>query len=84
MLLYNFLEEVLFIFSCDPYMAVHSVSISEISSDSGKYVLKATCHGEEYARGKHGSKTEIKAVTFSNMRIIIESDKVDIYIIFDI
>ena len=84
MLLYNFLEEVLFIFSCDPYMAVHSVSISEISSYSGKYVLKATCHGEEYVRGKHGSKTEIKAVTFSNMRIIIESDKVDIYIIFDI
>lgn len=95
MLLYNFLEEVLFIFSCDPYMAVHSVSITEIissditsdiSSGSGKYKLKATCHGEEYERGKHGSKTEIKAVTFSNMRIIPAdgSGKVDIYIIFDI
>ena len=91
MLLYNFLEEVLFIFSCDPYMAVHSVTITEIissdtSSNAGKYKLNATCHGEEYERGKHGSKTEIKAVTFSNMRIITadESGKVDIYIIFDI
>lgn len=87
MLLYNFLEEVLFIFSCDPYMAVNSVSITEFLKvdDSGKYALKATCHGEEYERRKHGSKTEIKAVTFSNMRIISdEEDKVDIYIIFDI
>jgi SHS2 domain-containing protein len=86
MLLYNFLEEVLYFFSCDPYMAVHSVSITDISSiDSGIYVLKATCHGEEYERRKHGSKTEIKAVTFSNMKIITnENDKVDIYIIFDI
>lgn len=87
MLLYNFLEEVLYIFSCDPYMAVHSVSITEIcKGEEGSFALRATCHGEEYDRRKHGSKTEIKAVTFSNMRIISsdQSDRVDIYIIFDI
>lgn len=86
MLLYNFLEEVLYIFSCDPYMAVHSVSITEISKGEGDFILRANCHGEEYDRRKHGSKTEIKAVTFSNMRIISsdQSDRVDIYVIFDI
>ena len=87
MLLYNFLEEVLYIFSCDPYMAVQSVNIKSISKDpSNPYKLIASCQGEEYARSKHGSKTEIKAVTFSNMRIIENSEghNVDIYVIFDI
>ena len=61
MLLYNFLEEVLYIFSCDPYMAVQSVNIKSISKDpSNPYKLIASCQGEEYARSKHGSKTEIK------------------------
>lgn len=86
MLLYNFLEEVLYIFSCDPYMAVHSVPVKGINKTADNYCLEAVCHGEEYDRSKHGSKTEIKAVTFSNMRIIScdQSDQVDIYIIFDI
>ena len=89
MLLYNFLEEVLYIFSCDPYMAVKTVTIKSIEKDTAspntsQHKLLATCQGEEYVRGKHGSKTEIKAVTFSNMRIISEHGKVDLYVIFDI
>lgn len=84
-LLYNFLEEVLYIFSCDPYMAVKTVTIKSITSDTNSvYKLVATCQGEEYVRSKHCSKTEIKAVTFSNMRIISNRDKVEIYVIFDI
>ena len=67
-------------------MAIHSVSISEIIKCSqGKLCLKAEVRGEDYERMKHGSKTEIKAVTFSNMRIDQHQDeKVDIYVIFDI
>lgn len=85
-LLYNFLEEVLYIFSCDPYMAVKTVIIDSITEVKGIIRLKATCKGEEYERGKHGSKTEIKAVTFSNMRINTcpKTNRADIYIIFDI
>lgn len=97
MLLYNFLEELLYTFSCDPYLAIKSVSIKYLSAltstlndnincDQSKYKLVAVVEGEEYERGKHGSKTEIKAVTFSNMQIIKNenSDKVEIYVIFDI
>lgn len=93
MLLYNFLEELLYTFSCDPYLAIKSVSIKSFalntassSNEESKYKLRAMVGGEEYERGKHGSKTEIKAVTFSNMQIIKDenSDKVDIYVIFDI
>ena len=86
MLLYNFLEEVLYIFSCDPYMAIKTVCIDSLNCTVAPYKLKATCRGEEYSRIKHGSKTEIKAVTFSNMRIIdnSEANTFDIYVIFDI
>ena len=86
MLLYNFLEEVLYIFSCDPYMAIRSVCIDSLNCTAAPYKLTATCRGEEYSRSKHGSKTEIKAVTFSNMRIIdnSEANTFDIYVIFDI
>ena len=91
-LLYNFLEEVLYIFSCDPYMAVKNVNITELITQNHNgilyYRLKGFCRGEEYERIKHGSKTEIKAVTFSNMNISVRGDeeekRVDIYIIFDI
>lgn len=71
-------------------MAVKSVKIDSITKDvSDTFHLEASCRGEEYERRKHGSKTEIKAVTFSNMSInIIDCEdnrvKVDIYIIFDI
>lgn len=68
-------------------MAVKTVEIKNIIKDesdlSVKYLLKATCKGEEYLRSKHSSKTEIKAVTFSNMRINI-TESVNIYVIFDI
>ena len=101
MLLYNFLEELLYTFSCDPYLAIKSISIKYLNlsavpsnlkasvncdGDQSKYKLVALAEGEEYERGKHGSKTEIKAVTFSNMQIINneKSDNVEIYVIFDI
>lgn len=85
-LLYNFLDEILYIFSCDPYMAIHSVSVCSFDADSSPLRMSFKCHGEEYERSKHGSKTEIKAVTFSNMRIDTDESTglVDIYVIFDI
>lgn len=54
--------------------------------EKGNYSLSGVCRGEPYSRERHLSKTEIKAVTYSNMRIIQDSpDKlVHIYVIFDI
>lgn len=87
-LLFNFLEEVLYIFSCDAYMAIGDILITgPIRIDEkGNYSLSGVCRGEPYSRERHLSKTEIKAVTYSNMRIIQDSpDKlVHIYVIFDI
>ena len=48
--------------------------------------IRFACCGEDYSRKIHGSKTEIKAVTFSNMRIL-QDDQTGahhIYVIFDI
>lgn len=66
-------------------MAIGSVEIiDKIQSESGVLKLSARCRGEDYVRGKHGSKTEIKAVTFSNMRIVVDDEKCELYVIFDI
>ena len=87
-LLYNFLEEVLYIFSSDSYLAIGDIQITApiTQNSEGKYFLSGRCCGEIYSREKHQSRTEIKAVTYSNMRIIQDRPDglVHIYVIFDI
>lgn len=85
-LLYAFLEEILFLFATDPYLALKRVEIQDMMSGPSCFQLSATCFGEEYSRPKHGSKTEIKSVTYSNMIIKQKSDSHvwDIYAIVDI
>lgn len=87
-LLYGFLDEVLFLFSCDPCLAMRSLEIVSLTAGSaaGSYSLSARCFGEEYRREKHGSRTEIKAVTYSNLRIVQDATdgQTHVYVIFDI
>ncbi len=87
-LLYNFLEEVLYIFSSDSNLAVGDILVTEPirKNGEGNYTVSGHCRGEAYQRGKHHSKTEIKAVTYSNMRIIDSSPDglIHVYVIFDI
>ncbi len=82
------MEEVLYIFSSDANLAVGEISIVEpiTVNPSGEYSMAGICRGEPYERAKHLSKTEIKAVTYSNMRIIDSGPDglVHVYVIFDI
>lgn len=87
-LLYNFLEEILYMFSCDAYLAIKRIDLSQkiVKDDEGLYFMAGSCFGEEYSRPKHFSRTEVKSVTFSNMRIVTDSpdNLFHIYVIFDI
>lgn len=68
-------------------MAIGTVEILgkiESNDQQGIFKLNFKCKGEDYERSKHGSKTEIKAVTLSNMSIVENGDKCEIYVIFDI
>ncbi|XP_067929099.1 protein archease-like [Watersipora subatra] len=65
-LLYQFLDECLFLFSTEPFFIARRVVVNEL--DYENYTLKATGYGEEFDLSKHPQGTEVKAITYSNMQ----------------
>eukprot|EP00033_Pygsuia_biforma_P004121 GCRY01004518.1.p1 GENE.GCRY01004518.1~~GCRY01004518.1.p1 ORF type:complete len:150 (+),score=23.46 GCRY01004518.1:201-650(+) len=80
-LLYNFMDEVLFTFSTEFFVA-KKVTITDFDTENFSITVKLD--GEEFELGRHPQGTEIKAITYSNMQIIENPGKVDIYVIVDI
>lgn len=89
-LLFRFLDDILFLFNAEPYLLSKRVRILELnqdkveSGDSEKYSIKAECYGESFSIDKHPQGTEIKAITYSAMKIIDEPNKHEVYFIVDI
>ncbi|XP_065071783.1 protein archease-like [Rhopilema esculentum] len=81
-LLFNFLDEVLFLFCAEPYLTSKEVEIIEF--DNKDFKIKAICRGEPFDLSKHPQGTEIKAITYSNMQIYDKSSTNDVYVIVDI
>ncbi len=46
--------------------------------------LKYRRFGEAFDPSKHGQGTEVKAITYSNMQILEQSGRSDVYVIVDI
>jgi len=67
-LLYNWLEQLLL--ELDIKEMVFSSYDIRIASDApSTFKLRAKLRGEKYDRGKHGSRTEVKGVTYHLMTI---------------
>ena len=81
-LLYNFLDEVLFLFNAEPFLTCKEIEITEF--DKENFRIKAICKGEPFDLEKHPQGTEIKAITYSNMQIYDDVDKREVYVIVDI
>ena len=81
-LLYNFLDECLFIFSADPFLCASEVHITEFNEDN--FSIKATLHGEPFDLSKHNQGTEVKAITYSNMQIFDKPGDCECFVIIDI
>lgn len=82
-LLYRYLDEFLFLMSCEPYFIPREVKITEF--DEEKFRIKAVGYGEEFDQKRHGGQgTEIKAITYSAMDISIKKGRVDLFVIVDI
>jgi len=79
-LLYNFLEE--FLFMKDTENLVFSKVTVEFSDDRTK--LKVKCWGESFDLARHEPKIDVKAVTYSLMEINEEGDHWSIRTVFDI
>lgn len=81
-LLYNFLDECLFIFSADPFLCACEIHITEFNDEN--FSIKANLRGEPFDLSKHIQGTEVKAITYSNMQIYDRPDDCECYVIIDI
>ncbi|XP_077559519.1 protein archease [Haemaphysalis longicornis] len=81
-LLYHFLDELLFVFSAEPYIIGKKVKILEFDKEA--FRIKARVYGEEFQLGKHPQGTEVKAITYSNMQVWDEPDQHEVFVIIDI
>lgn len=86
-LLFSFLDELLFAFSTDGFAARELCVLGGIDRD--EFSLEAVGRGERFDRERHASGTEVKAITYSAMRIVEEEKEkkrgeADIWVIVDI
>jgi len=82
-LLYNWLEQLLLEF--DINQMVYASYDTNIASDaSTQFKLRATIRGEKYDRAKHGTKTEVKGVTYHLMTIEESEEEVRVRFILDL
>eukprot|EP00042_Codosiga_hollandica_P050839 m.616307 g.616307 ORF g.616307 m.616307 type:complete len:112 (-) comp58166_c1_seq17:1376-1711(-) len=81
-LLYNLLNEFLFVFGSEDYFVAKDVKISVFDTTAFKIV--ATGRGEPFLIGKHPQGTEVKAITYSNMQVHTARPTFDVYVIIDI
>ncbi|KAJ8942865.1 hypothetical protein NQ314_009929 [Rhamnusium bicolor] len=85
-LLFHFLDELLFLFSCEPFLICSKVTITEFVTEGEEMRIKCKCYGEEFRIGKHPQGTEVKAITYSAMQIvnIPEKNTFELFVIIDI
>lgn len=81
-LLHDFLDEVLYLFSAESLVAVGWEDFA-ISRDHGDYCIKGTVKMAEYDEQVHRVGSEVKAVTWSNIKVG-QSSPFDCYVILDI
>ncbi|XP_018571096.1 protein archease-like [Anoplophora glabripennis] len=85
-LLFHYLDELLFLFSCEPFLICSKLTITEFVTEGEEMRIKCKCYGEEFVIGKHPQGTEVKAITYSAMQIVNEPEKnqFEVFVIIDI
>ncbi len=81
-LLYNWIEELIYLFEVEGWLT--SEYNIKIERKNGSWYLRGKLHGEKYDKSKHGSKTHIKAVTYHEMKIHISNDGVKLRYLLDL
>ncbi|XP_037828442.1 protein archease-like [Lucilia sericata] len=83
-LLFHFLDELLFLFSCEPFLICKRLEITKFDLET--FEIECRCYGEPFDLEKHPQGTEVKAITYSAMQIIQEPEKnnYELFVIIDI
>jgi SHS2 domain-containing protein len=82
-LLFDFLSEFLYIFDVEK-LVFGNINIEKIEKTNDDLTLKAVLYGEKFNPDKHEVGTEVKAITYSYMKIEEQEDKIEIEVVFDI
>ncbi len=82
-LLVNFLSEILFHFDADNF-AFQKLTVEKLYLSKGNWHILATAAGEAFSPQKHHPGTEVKAITYSYLKIEKDGDRHVIEVIFDI
>eukprot|EP00879_Flechtneria_rotunda_P016234 GHRR01016985.1.p1 GENE.GHRR01016985.1~~GHRR01016985.1.p1 ORF type:complete len:198 (+),score=59.44 GHRR01016985.1:266-859(+) len=80
-LLFNYLDELLFVYSAEYIMMKH-INITKLNEEN--FTITATGHGEKFDRSRHECGTEVKAITYSAMQIHETEGDAEIFVIVDI
>ncbi|KAG0717044.1 Protein archease-like [Chionoecetes opilio] len=96
-LLFHFLDECLFVFSCDPYFITRKVVITDWEvggggggaegaegRGEGMMKVRAKLYGEEFRLGKHPQGSEVKAITYASMQVHDKPGQHEVFVIVDI
>eukprot|EP00088_Acartia_fossae_P050321 TRINITY_DN5630_c0_g1_i1.p1 TRINITY_DN5630_c0_g1~~TRINITY_DN5630_c0_g1_i1.p1 ORF type:complete len:158 (+),score=29.21 TRINITY_DN5630_c0_g1_i1:58-531(+) len=83
-LLFHFLDEWLFVFSADDFFIPRKIVITEF--DAENFRIKSIGYGEPFDISKHPQGTEVKAITYSAMKIHhnVEENRHELFVIIDI
>ncbi len=82
-LLVNFLSEILFHFDADNF-AFRQIQVEKLYQSKGEWHILATAAGEPFSLQKHHPGTEVKAITYSYLKIEQQGENQVIEVIFDI
>ncbi|XP_065081666.1 protein archease-like [Ochlerotatus camptorhynchus] len=85
-LLFRFLDELLFLFSAEPFLICKKLEITKFDTEEEKFYIECRCYGEEFDLSKHPQGTEVKAITYASMQInqMPEQNKCEVFVIIDI
>lgn len=82
-LLYDYLEELLFLFDVELiFFSKFQININK--QDNGEYCLHCIAYGEPVNWEFHPRKSEVKAITFHKMDVVFEKDFVKLSTILDL
>jgi len=83
-LLVDFLSNFLALFDIEQLL-ISEIRVHGIQFDTAKafYTISATVYGEIYNSEKHVTSSEVKAITFSYLKIEEKKERTDILVIFD-
>ena len=77
------MQTALYESACDPYFMAREIKI--LSFDLEKLKIRFQLKGEEWNLERHGGfGTEIKAITYSAMKILEKENSCEIWVIVDI